>query len=351
MTLLDDLTHVLQSPPPAFSMDDIKALLGRTYGITADLRPLASERDQNLRVKADDSTRYLLRISNMAEDPGITNFQTRAFQHVARRDPGIAVSRVIPTLGGASEESVRAADGATHLVRLFSWIEGIALSDFKLEDRPHNAGKMGDWLARLALALADFSHPSEDYALLYDPKHSGHLAAFMDYIEDAGLLALISEQMAQYNSRVVPAMQDLPVQVIFNDMSPRNCIVDPDNPAQFNGFIDFGDMVKTVRIADLAVACLYWVRDTDDPIAHVVAFLAGYHARSPLQLAELAILLDLMQTRAMILILIYHWRARMFPENKANIMQNMPQAIRSLGQLRAIDKQAALARFKRACPQ
>ncbi|MBT6206048.1 MAG: phosphotransferase, partial [Rhodospirillaceae bacterium] len=291
----------------------------------------------------------LLKFSNAAEDPGVTNFQTTAFQYVAEHDPGFPVSRVIQTTTGAVEITVEDAQGTPHVVRLFSWLEGLALSDFDPAERPDNAHEMGGWLARLALTLKNFSHPSDDYILLYDPKHVLHLEPFLEYVTDQALHDLLKVPLEHARNQLVPALNALPMQVVFNDMSPRNYIVDPADLAQVTGFIDFGDMVRTPRIADIAVGCMYWINDSRQPLDNVCSFLSGYHQRSNLKEAELSLLIDLMMTRSTIQALIYHWRADMFPANRAYIMQNMPQARRSLEMLSAIGKGDALDLFKHAC--
>ena len=187
MTRIADLTVVLRTPPPVFSPETAREVLKQHYGIEGDLKKVPSERDQNFLVVPASGEKRLLKFSNAAEDPGVTNFQTTAFQYVAEHDPGFPVSRVIQTTTGAVEITVEDAQGTPHVVRLFSWLEGLALSDFDPAERPDNAHEMGGWLARLALTLKNFSHPSDDYILLYDPKHVLHLEPFLEYVTDQAL--------------------------------------------------------------------------------------------------------------------------------------------------------------------
>ncbi len=343
-----DWLAVLKTPPPKISHSEAAAILRERYGLEGTLKPLDSERDQNIRVDLADGTRRLLKIANRSEDPAVTSFQTEAFRHVARKDPGLSLSRVLPTLTGEAEFTIDHA-GAAHTVRLFSWLEGIPLSAVPPAERPDNPEALGDMLARLAVDLADFDHHAKDHTLLYDPRHAANLEPFLDLIEDAALHDLVKACMTRFKRDVLPALQELPSQVVFNDLSPRNYIVDPADTAKVVGLIDFGDMVCTPRIVDIAVASVYWVNTSPTPLDRVVRFVGAYHRRSPLEKRELDLLLDLMLTRAMILPLIYHWRAEMFPENRAYIMQNLPQARRVLEQLSAMNPGDAAALFADAC--
>ncbi|MCX8521657.1 MAG: phosphotransferase [Rhodoferax sp.] len=341
-------TAVLQTPPPALPQTLVADILAEKYGLCGSLKRLDSERDQNFLLELADGAKCLFKVSNRAEDPEVTHFQTHAFLHVEKQDPTFPVSKVLKSLDGAAENRIL-FEGVWHIVRLFSWIEGIPLSAVPSEQRPDNPELLGDLLARLALALKDYQHPASDYVLLYDARHAASLAPFLAYIEDQSLHRRVQKSMDRFQQTVLPLLNQLPLQVVFNDLSPRNYIVNPANLAQVNGLIDFGDMVRTPRIVDIATACVYWLDASSNPLGRVARFVASYHKRSPLQQREIELLLDLMRTRAMILPLIYHWRANMFPENREYIMHNLPQARRVLETLAGMDVEQASTQFLRAC--
>ena len=343
-------TAVLKTPPPALPQELLADTLAQKYGLRGTLKKLDSERDQNFLLELADGAKCLFKVSNRAEDSQVTQFQTQAFLHVEKKDPAFPVSRVLKSLDGAAENRVL-WDGVWHIVRLFGWIEGIPLSAVPSEQRPDNPELLGDLLARLALALEDYQHPASDYVLLYDARHAANLKPFLAYIEEKTLHALVQQSMDRFQQQLLPALNQLPLQVVFNDLSPRNYIVNPANFAQVNGVIDFGDMVRTPRIVDIATACVYWLDASSKPLDRVARFVASYHRRSALQKRELDLLLDLMLARAMILPLIYHWRATLFPENRQYIMHNLPQARRVLETLAAMDVARATQQFTLACQQ
>ena len=78
--------------------------------------------------------------------------------HLAEADPELPVPRVAPTLNGEAEVAVPAEDGRTCTVRLITCVPGIAVSGLP-ERSPELYRDMGATLARLDLALSDFSHP------------------------------------------------------------------------------------------------------------------------------------------------------------------------------------------------
>ncbi|MCH7536106.1 MAG: phosphotransferase, partial [Bacteroidetes bacterium] len=188
-----------------------------------------------------------------------------------------------------------------------------------------------------------------DYEILWDVRQVEKLEPFLGHVDDPFLRNFISNQMSIFKETIKPSLEEMTSQVIFNDMSPRNYIVAPEDPSILKGFIDFGDMINAPRIIDITIACIYWINDLDDRFSSVVQFLQGYNDHHHLNIDELAILQDLMLCRCMTQVLIYHWRASMFPENKEYIMQNLPQARKTIEKLSAIDKAETLNKLANAC--
>lgn len=344
-----EFLKVFQTPPPTYSQEYALQILERQFGCQGQLRALGSERDQNFLVTTDNGDKRLLKFSNYAEDPGITNFQTAAFLHVEKTDPEMIVSRVLPALDRTYEVRIHGGDGNDSTVRLFTWIEGVAMIDVPENKRPGNPGVMGGRLARMGSALEGFEHASMGYELAYDVRLVEKLEPLLKYVDDSDLSSFVSQQLEMFRNNVKPALGSMPAQVIFNDMSPRNYIVDPEHPVSFRGFIDFGDMIHAPLIMDIAVACVYWINESSDPLSDVALFLKGYHQHRNLEKRQLAILQDVMLCRAVIQVLVYHWRANMFPENSAYIMQNLPQVRRTINILKSLDRSTVLQKVMAGC--
>src|SRR5207247_7187822 len=84
---------------------------------------------------------------------------------------------------------------------------------------------------------------------------------------------------------------------IHNDPNDHNVLVGGDDPAtrhqRIVGLVDFGDMVHSVTVADLAIAIAYGVLDKPDPLAAAAAIVRGYHAANTLSADELDALFGL----------------------------------------------------------
>ena len=307
------IQQMLTSTPPVFSEAEAERVAAEHYGIDARVRPLVSERDQNFRLDTIDGNRFTLKIANHAEQPQVVDFQNRALLHVAEQDPSLPLPRVVPDHDGQLHCTVEHA-GKTHIVRVLSWLDGVILDDTK--PGPELVYRLGSLLARLGLALKDFDHPGSNPPLLWDMKRAGGLRDLLVHMDDPELRGLISDTLDRFISDVKPTLDTLRTQVIHNDMSLGNVLVDKMDQDQISGVIDFGDLVKSPLIIDLAVAAAYQLDEGDDPLAGAMPLISGYHTVRPLQTTEIRLLTDLIRTRLVTSLLIGSYRVKLFPENR-----------------------------------
>lgn len=326
----DPADDVLALPPPRMAQDVLLGHLAAHWGLAGRLSPLTSERDLNHRLSAL-SGRYTVKLANAAEPLGMTDFQTRALLHVAAADPGLPAPRPVPMQDGGLW-----LDLPEGRLRVLTWLEGRPMADTPRS--PAQARATGAALARLARALAGFRHPEAGHVLLWDIRQVPLLGRLVPGLPDAALRAEAEAFIADFTFRVAPALERMPAQVCHSDFNPHNLLTDPADPAMVTGIIDFGDMVQTARICDVAIAAAYQV-DPADPLPGLQALLAGYTATLPLARDEIALLFDLIQARAITTLVIAGWRAARYPGNAAYILRNTRAARTALDALAGLGRE------------
>lgn len=336
-------TGLFSSEPPAFSEGEAAAMARVQFGLSGRIRPLAAERDQNFRLDRDDGHAFVLKIANTAEDPAVIDFQTGALLHVAARDPGCPVPRLWPARDGAPWVRVLGPDGAAHVVWMQTLLPGVALSDLPVTDARRRAA--GAALARLGLALAGYHHPVARHHMLWDLRHAGELVPLLPHIAGPAERGLAEAALARFAEAVAPVLDSLPAQVVHNDLNPSNILMAADDPDRISGLIDFGDLVETARVNDVAVAAAYLVARDGDPLDGVVPFLAGYAGVTPLGAAEARLLPELIATRMAMTLTVANWRAARYPQNRTYLLRNTAVAASGLARLAALDPQAARDRL------
>ncbi|MGV8951023.1 MAG: phosphotransferase, partial [Cypionkella sp.] len=163
------------------------------------------------------------------------------------------------------------------------------------------------------------------YVLQWDLKQAAGLRPLLPAISDPALRDLAEETLARFEAEIAPALPDLRWQVVHNDLNPHNVLTAPDDPDCISGVLDFGDMVATPLVCDVAIAAAYQL-DADHPLDSLLTFVRAYHAMLPLTLPERRLLGDLAATRMLTTIAITSARAARYPENAAYILRNFAQA-------------------------
>nr|WP_240904400.1 phosphotransferase [Rhodobacter sp. SGA-6-6] len=322
--------------------EELAGHLARHWGLTGRLTPLTSERDLNHRLDGATGS-FVLRLTHPAEPAEMTDFQTRAHLHVAARDPGLPVQRLVPLADGSHDLAL--PEGR---LRLFTWLEGTPLA--RLPRAPGQSRAIGAALARLTAALEDYHHPAADHALLWDIRRLPALAPRLPALQNTGLRAEAEAFLADFTARVAPALDRLPRQVCHADFNPHNLLADPQDPSRLTGILDFGDMVRTPRACDLAVAASYRMAG-EEPLKALAGLVGGYADRLPLAPEEIDLLYDLIQARMVATLVITAWRAALYPGNAGYILRNAPAARQGLAAFRALGRERVTGTIARAAGQ
>lgn len=312
----------------SMSSDEAADIAKRVFEIRGSFARLATEKDDTFRVDAESGSRYILKIANPLEDAAEVSLQLELLEHIARVDPTIPVPRVIFDRNGQSSRIVIDQAGQRRQLRLMSYLDGTPL------DSTHSSTfereKVGETLAKLRHATAKFSHPSDSRVLAWDVKNLLSLRNLLDDVEDSDKrwkLKAGFERFASFQDRI----DRLRTQVLHNDFSKSNIVVDHDNPKFVTGIIDFGDAVRTAIAIDVSTALLNQLprnvatQPVDDLFAAGRDLLHGYLRVADLNDEELAIVPHLVMGRVIARALITLWRSRLFPENSEYILRNTEQ--------------------------
>lgn len=311
--VLDDS---LAAPFTRLGEDCVQVVLRDGWGLTPTaVRRLDTERDDSFVVDDADS-RYVLKVAHPLDDPGVLDLQSAALGHVADRDPDLPVPLVLPDVDGGRLRLLRHDPDEPRLARLLGHLPGTVLDyDTTTADERRAVGAA---LARLSLALADFDHPAAHRSLPWDLQQASSLRPLAEHVTDPAARADALAVLDRYDASVGAALAATRQQVVHNDLNPDNVLVSADAPGYVTGVLDFGDMLRTAVVADLAVAMAYAVDAAgsgDDPWTGPFDVAAGYVAVRPLEPNEVALLPDLVRTRLAQRQLVNSWLTSADPAN------------------------------------
>jgi len=328
---------------------DVAARIARdVYGLTATIRMLPGEYDDNFHLQAPDSRAFVLKLMHPAREDSFVDMQCRAFTHLAGRAPHLALPRVIPTLNREFYTRVGLADETSRLVWMLSYLPGTTLAEAK-PHTPELLGSLGRLLAEIDLALTDFAHPSAQRFLKWDLSRSNWARDYLGHIAQPERRALAKKFLNLFEEEAVPRFPSLRRSVIYGDANDHNALVDSKS-GRVVSVIDFGDMHESFTVGDPAIAAAYAILGKGDPLAAAGSVLAGYHEILPLTEEEIAAFFALMAARLAVSVVNSAHRKSLVPDDPYVTASEAP-AWAALERLAATDSRTALEYFRAAAGQ
>jgi 4-aminobutyrate aminotransferase-like enzyme/Ser/Thr protein kinase RdoA (MazF antagonist) len=335
---------LLERAPRLGIADAIK--LARTlYGLEASAEPLTSERDQNFLLESDKG-RFVLKLANGLESRSLLEGQNAAMAHLAATIS--FCPRVIPT----SEGDLIAREPTGHFVRLVTWLPGVALGRIRYHS-PAVLEDLGRRVGLLDKALASFDHPALHRVFHWDLAHAfGHIDSALTAL-DAEWRATIAREVEGLHARLTPHMESLRRSIIHNDVNDYNVLVIDhlgrgQREQEICGIIDFGDMVHSYTVGDLAVAIAYGILGKSAPLLAATHIVRGYHLVHPLQEQELTVLFDLVKLRLCLSAALAVEQQQQRPGDEYLTISQLPIR-KTLPKLLAIHTRFAEATFRHVC--
>ncbi|WP_339114893.1 phosphotransferase [Thioclava sp. GXIMD2076] len=296
------------------------------WGIEGQLTRLDTEKDDTFAL-ISSGTKLIFKIANPAESAQELDLQVKTLLHLKARAPDLPVPQVLPARDGRALVALPGPDGP-RLARMMSYLEGDVLDT--LPPVAAEQYRIGEINARLRLAMADFRHPFAARQIAWDVRHLPALAGLLDHVDDPCQrkpLTMAFDQITAMADRI----NALPRQILHNDFSRSNLLVDRTRAQSLTGIIDFGDVVETAVAIDLSTAMLNQLPRDETELGHEEMFTGatrlfeGHIAHAPLGPTERQLLPHLVFARVVTRALLTLWRAKKFPENRTYILRNTNQ--------------------------
>ncbi|MFX1520158.1 MAG: aminotransferase class III-fold pyridoxal phosphate-dependent enzyme [Promethearchaeota archaeon] len=335
---------------PNLSDKEAMRLIDELYGITGSVQELPSERDQNFYVKTENGKEYVLKIANIFEKEETLDLQNKAMLHLANLDDSSRYPLVLQTKSNELIATYQKDDKTSHFVRLVTFLPGKVLAKVN----PHNKELLYDFGRFVGISssyLETFNHAAANRELYWDLKHAHNIISkYKGHITDPEKLMIVDHFLNKFKAKVLPELSNLRTSVIHNDFNDYNVIVnqgESTNQYQF-GIIDFGDMVHSHTIFELAVAATYAILGKKDPIKAAAYVIGGYHSVFPLTELELELLFILICTRLCMSVSISAYQQKLEPENEYLKISKKP-AWETLALLKEIHPRFANYVFRHVC--
>lgn len=329
-------------------MLDPVLIVEKEFGLKASkFLKLVGELDQNFKIYLEDGSKYILKIAHPTHGLQHLKMENEAMLLAAKNQLNIETPKLIKNKKGHYISQVNNQN-----IRLLTWVDGRLWS----EVNPHSKNllfELGKSLGEFHNSIAVYENDILQRTFKWNPSE------FQWVIDESETLfqekeksILINKVNHIYSTYFNKVKDDLPKSCCYLDANDNNIIVtsfdENTHDPTIKGFIDFGDLIYTQRINELAVALAYACMHKNDPIEAAIPVIRGFNQIVPLQDNEVAALFPAILARLAISVSFSAKRKAEIVDNPyLQISENA--AWKLMSQLLKIHPRFAICCFRFAC--
>lgn len=323
------------------TVEKVRSIVTEEYGIEAEIKWLAGYDEQNFLLENKAGEKYIFKCA--ADNLPFLQAQAGVIELLAGSDLKSLFQQVIKNKNGEAVTTFEDR-GKKYYARILNFIEGT----FWVDETNRNEQlykSLGNFLGRMDKILEGYYHPAIEREYVWDIRNALPAEDKLHFIKDPEKRRVAGYFLLQFDTEAKPVLQHLRRACIHNDANDYNVLVKGNAVA---GLIDFGDMVYSALINNLAVGCTYAMLHTGDPLAVAEKIVQAYHSAYPLTPQETDILYYLIAARLCISVTESAQQAAMDSNNPHHFVTEQP-AWRLLFQLLKINPLRAADTFRKAC--
>ena len=341
------LTQVITTTPD-FSDTELLQLIADNYQLSGTLKQLDGYCDQNLLLTTATGSRYIVKVANSAEKPLELAMQNAAMSHLT--DKELAVPHALANKKQEQLTLITDEHGISFNLRVLSYLTGNFYADSNSEQHGNELWQsLGQFTAEIDRGLSDFTHPGAYRFFEWDLAHGFGICQTKKHLLTSSQQVLVDYFLAIYRTQTMSLLVQCRQGVIHNDANDYNLLInDTDSATKITGLIDFGDMVFSHVINELAITCAYALMDQKSPINALLTIVASYHQHHKLTATELEVLFSLIALRLCVSVCNSAQAIKEQPDNEYLLISVKP-AWQLLAQLKKHNAYAVLCQLRLAC--
>jgi len=326
-----------------FSENEISELAREHYGLTAEAKALRGYDELNFLLKDKTGKQYVLKAAFEEHGFDFLDAQVKVLEHLAASVLSDKFPRPLLNREGRALTVIR-RENRTCYLRVLTFLQGTFWADLKTHDE-ELFRDLGRFLGQMDRALQGFQHPAAQRNYIWDLKNALDAELRLGFIRSHADRRVAAYFLLQFETEVRPRLSALRTAVIHNDANDYNVLVKEN---AISGLIDFGDMVHSQLIHNLAIACTYAILGQSDPIRSASLVVQGYHGQNPLEEEEVGLFYYLIAARLCISVTQSAYHTSFRSANEHHFITEKP-AWDLLHRWIQINPLAAQEAFRQAC--
>lgn len=312
---------------PRFDAESASLQALKLYGLNCVAMRLPSDRDQNFLLESESGEKFVFKIANSTEHRAMLEAQQEVLKHLAQSLK--LCPKVVPALNGETVVESVSPEGVIHFAWLITHLPGIPLGDVKRHSN-QLMRDLGRCLGQVDKAMADFDHPAIHRDLHWDLANGlREIRKYESLVDDTAMRSLVGKMADDFERDTLPLLPRLRRSAIHNDANDYNILVGGGDDLysrnqRVTGLVDFGDLVHSFTVGELAIAIAYAILDKPDPLATAVEIVRGYNSEYPLTEGEVAVLFGLIRLRMCVSVCLAANQQRQRPDDEYLSISQQP---------------------------
>jgi 4-aminobutyrate aminotransferase-like enzyme/Ser/Thr protein kinase RdoA (MazF antagonist) len=289
------------------------------YRLQAEAKALNGYDELNFLLKDKNGQQYILKVAT--DDHGIyfLDAQVKMVNHLSKSRVKDKFQHYLLNSDGQELTTLVKKD-KHYYIRILSFLDGVFWVDTRMKTTVLHSD-LGNFLGNMDKALQNFSHPAMHRHYTWDISTAMDANAKLRCIANHEKRRIAGYFLLQFETEALPYLSSLRHAYVHNDANDYNLLVKGD---RVTGLIDFGDMVYTALINNVAVACTYAMLNNDDPLHVASLVVKSYHEVYPLTIAELDLLYYLIAGRLCISVTQSAYNASLDSNNEHHFITERP---------------------------
>lgn len=275
-----------------FTSQIIQQLAKEHYGLLVNVKPLNGYDELNFLLTDDHERKYIFKVATDVHGYDFLDAQVCIVAHLAQSKVADKFQKYLKNKNGQALTTL-CSNGTNYYLRVLTYLEG----DFWVNANAFPDElflSLGSLLGEMDNCLQDFKHLAMHRYYEWDIANALDAEQNLQYIKNHEKRRIAAYFLLQFRSEVSPLHSLLRKAYIHNDANDYNLLTSNDAVI---GLIDFGDMVYSYLINNLAIACTYAMFQQTDVLSAATLVVRGYHEQFPLTEQELSVLYYLIAGR------------------------------------------------------
>jgi len=302
-----------------FSTGTIENLVANYYGLEVKASTLNGFDELNFLLIDNAGKKFVLKLADEQKEFYFLDAQIKILEHLSKSELAAQLQQYLLNKKGQALTEIILED-KTYYIRILSYLEGV----FWVEASTKTDAlylNLGRFLGKMDKSLAHFKHAGMHRHYTWDISTARDASYRLHCIKDHEKRRMVDYFILQFETEILPTLSSFRHGYTHNDANDYNVLV---NENEILGLIDFGDMVYTALINNIAVACTYAMLHHQAPLSVAVQVVKGYHQVYPLTEKELAVLYYLIAARLCISLTQSAYHASLDTNNEHHFITEKP---------------------------